>query len=130
GATWTIDNDAVSYGKLQNISATQRVLGRNTSGSGDAEEVTLSQLLDWVGSAAQGDILYRGSGGWSRLAAGTSGQILQTNGTGANPSWVTPNFTMVKKTSDEARSSTTTLTNDGALTISFSQTGVYNIRGK
>ena len=37
---------------------------------------------------AQGDILYYNGTDWVRLGAGTSGQVLQTNGTGANPSWV------------------------------------------
>ncbi len=89
GSSWTVDADAISYSKIQNISATQRVLGRNTAGAGDVEEVTLSQLLDWVGSAAQGDILYRGVAGWSPLHAGTSGQLLQTPGPGGNPLWAT-----------------------------------------
>lgn len=40
-------------------------------------------------SQANGDILYRGATNWERLAAGTSGQVLQTNGAGAAPSWVT-----------------------------------------
>jgi hypothetical protein len=35
----------------------------------------------------QGDILYRDASGLQRLGAGTSGQALITNGTGANPSW-------------------------------------------
>lgn len=90
GNTWLVDNNAITYAKMQDVSATQRVLGRNTSGSGDPEEVTFTQFLDWVGSAAQGDILYRGSSGWTRLAAGTAGQVLQTNGAAANPSWATP----------------------------------------
>jgi len=37
----------------------------------------------------QGDILYRDGSGLARLGAGTSGQALITNGTGANPSWGT-----------------------------------------
>jgi len=37
----------------------------------------------------QGDILYRDGSGLQRLGAGTSGQALITNGTGANPSWGT-----------------------------------------
>ena len=36
----------------------------------------------------QGDIVYRDGSGLARLGAGTSGQVLQTGGTGANPSWV------------------------------------------
>ena len=37
----------------------------------------------------QGDILYRDSSGLQRLGAGTSGQFLKTQGTGANPVWST-----------------------------------------
>jgi uncharacterized protein DUF5907 len=87
GGDYVIINGAVTYAKLQDISATQRLLGRNNAGPGVAQEVTLSQLLDWIGSAAQGDILYRGASSWSRLAAGTSGHFLQTLGAGANPQW-------------------------------------------
>jgi hypothetical protein len=89
--TAQLANDSVTYAKLQNISAQFRALGRNSSGAGDAEEVTLSQLLDWIGSAAQGDILYRGAATWARLAAGTAGQFLQTQGAGANPQWADNN---------------------------------------
>jgi len=35
----------------------------------------------------QGDILYRDGSGLQRLGAGTSGQVLQSGGTGANVSW-------------------------------------------
>lgn len=87
GATWTIDPGVVTYSKMQDISATARVLGRKTSGAGDAEECTLSEILDFIGSAAQGDTLYRGSSSWARLPAGTAGYVLTTGGTGADPSW-------------------------------------------
>lgn len=51
-----------------------------------------SKIMDaMVGSAvAQGDIVYRGANGWTRLGAGTLGQLLQTNGASADPSWATP----------------------------------------
>jgi hypothetical protein len=39
---------------------------------------------------AQGDILYFDGSNLVKLAAGTAGKVLQTNGSGANPSWVTP----------------------------------------
>jgi hypothetical protein len=38
-------------------------------------------------SEAQGDILYRNATVWTRLAAGTSGQVLKTQGAAANPIW-------------------------------------------
>ena len=41
-----------------------------------------------ISGLAQGDILYYNGTDWVRLGAGTSGQVLQTGGTGANPSWV------------------------------------------
>lgn len=87
GATWTIDAGVVTYAKMQDISATSRVLGRKTSGAGDTEECTLSEVLDFIGSAAQGDILYRDSAAWARLGAGTSGHFLKTQGAAANPVW-------------------------------------------
>lgn len=87
GAVWTIDNDVVTYAKMQNVSATSRILGRKTAAAGDVEECTLSEVLDMVGSAAQGDILYRGASGWTRLGAGTNGHFLKTQGAGADPVW-------------------------------------------
>ncbi len=89
GTAFSIDNDVVTYAKMQNVSATSRILGRKTAAAGDTEECTLSEVLDFVGSAAQGDILYRGASAWTRLGAGTSGQYLQTLGAGANPAWGT-----------------------------------------
>jgi hypothetical protein len=35
----TIANDAVTYAKMQNVSATDRLLGRSSAGSGDVEEI-------------------------------------------------------------------------------------------
>lgn len=85
--TADVSNDQITYAKMQNVSATSRVLGRKTAAAGDAEECTLSEVLDFIGSAAQGDILYRGASAWARLGAGTSGQFLKTQGAGANPIW-------------------------------------------
>ncbi len=47
---------------------------------------------------AQGDIVYRDGSGLAKLGAGTSGQLLQTGGSGANPSWTTVNSGKIKKT--------------------------------
>lgn len=75
-ATALIDNDAVTYAKMQNISATSRILGRRSASSGDTEECTLSEILDFVGSAARGDLLRRGISAWERLPKGTAGMSL------------------------------------------------------
>ena len=56
----------------------------------------------------QGDILYRDGSGLQRLGAGSSGQVLQTGGTGANPSWgtVSSDFVKVYATSTDSTNST------------------------
>jgi hypothetical protein len=84
----TIANDAVTNAKLANMTAST-IKARITASTGDPEDATLTQVLDLVGSAAQGDILYRGGSTWTRLGAGTSGQYLQTQGAAANPQWAT-----------------------------------------
>jgi len=55
----------------------------------------------------QGDIVYRDASGLARLGAGTSGQVLQTNGTGANPSWGTVSSDMVQVVSATGNGATT-----------------------
>ncbi len=88
GTTWTIDAQAVGYGKIQNV-ANSRILGRVTAGAGTCEELTTSQILDFV-STTQGSVLYRNATDWVALSPGASGDMLTTNGPGANPSWTTP----------------------------------------
>ena len=46
----TIANDAVTYAKMQNVSAADRLLGRDTAGAGDLEELTLTSPLSFTGS--------------------------------------------------------------------------------
>jgi len=40
-----------------------------------------------LGSDAHGDVMFYNGTDWARLAAGNSGQVLKTNGSGANPAW-------------------------------------------
>jgi len=82
----TIANTAVTYAKMQNISATQKILGRNTAGSGSTEEITVNQILSWL-STTQGAVLYYNGSSWTALSPGTSGQVLQTQGGSADPQW-------------------------------------------
>ena len=65
GATWTIDNSAVTYAKIQNVSATDRLLGRSTAGAGVVQEITCTAagraLIDDADAAAQRTTLGLGS---------------------------------------------------------------------
>lgn len=79
GTSLTISNNVVTYAKIQDVSATSRILGRITSGAGDIEELTGTQattLLDVFTDALKG--LTPASGG------GTS-NFLRADGTWAAP---------------------------------------------
>lgn len=57
-----------------------------SGGDGTLSITSASGVLDDIGST-RGQILYRGASGWAALSPGTAGQVLQTNGAGADPSW-------------------------------------------
>jgi hypothetical protein len=79
GTVWTIDTGAVTYAKLQNVSATDRILGRYSSGAGVIEEITCTSagraLLDDASASDQRTTLglaaIASSGSASDLSAGT-----------------------------------------------------------
>lgn len=60
----TIANDAVTYAKMQNVSATSRVLGRISAGAGDVEELTGANLATILGGSAGSNtqVLFNDSG--------------------------------------------------------------------
>lgn len=68
----TIANDAVTYAKMQNVSATDRLLGRSTAGAGDVEEIVCTAagraLLDDAAASNQRTTLGLGT---AALAAST-----------------------------------------------------------
>jgi hypothetical protein len=88
--TAKIAADAVTFAKIQNI-ATARALGRSSALSGDVEEITASQLLDFLGTT-QGNVAYRGASGWVVLAPGTAVQALVSGGAAANVAWGKPSY--------------------------------------
>jgi hypothetical protein len=80
-STTMLANDAVTYAKIQNVSATDRLLGRSTAGAGDVEEITCTaagrNLLDDADAAAQRTTLGLGtlatqSGTFSGTSSGTN----------------------------------------------------------
>lgn len=50
----TIGNDKVTYAKMQNVSATDKVLGRSTAGAGDIEEIPCTSAGRAILAGSQG----------------------------------------------------------------------------
>lgn len=86
-----INEKAVTYDKIQDTSADSVILGRPMfSGPGSVAELSLSDVLDFLGGEEWGNILFRGTSGWQYLAPGASGTVLTSHDVNADPSWTTP----------------------------------------
>lgn len=68
---------------------TMTVKSNITGATATPADNTVTAMLDAEMGAAQGTIAFRGATDWQGLAPST-GSILQSNGAGANPSWVSP----------------------------------------
>lgn len=91
GTAYTID-DVVSYNGSSYI-CIQASTGNLPTDTAYFEQMSSAGTNGTDGTdltttlTTQGDLIYRDGSGLQRLGAGTSGQVLQTGGTGANPSW-------------------------------------------
>ena len=56
GSPIAIANDYVTYAKIQNVSGTNKILGRDSSGAGDIEEITPANLLTMLGVETAADV--------------------------------------------------------------------------
>lgn len=85
----------------------------------------LNDLTDvTITAAARGQILYRNATGWVNLAPGTAGKILQTNGAGADPTWVdAPTSTLTTA----AKTTTYTLTNSDDVILADASSAGFTI---
>ena len=54
GATWTVDSDAITYAKIQNVVNDERILGRVSGANGVIEELTQAQVLTFLGGVEAG----------------------------------------------------------------------------
>lgn len=77
-----------SAGTLALANAANNTVKSNISGGSAAPvDNTQTAIFDSVFGSTQGSVLYRGAANWSALGPGTSGQMLQSGGAAANPSW-------------------------------------------
>ena len=89
GGTAYVVDDVVSYNGSSYVcilASTGNLPTNATYFEQMSQKGTDADLLS-IASTAQGDIYYNNGGAIARLPAGTAGDALITNGTGANPSW-------------------------------------------
>jgi hypothetical protein len=86
----TIAAGAVTYAKMQNISATSRILGRITAAAGSTEELTGANVMTIIGAAATGANGYLTSTDWNTFN-GKQAALGFTPYNSTNPSGFTSN---------------------------------------
>lgn len=127
----TIANDAVTYAKMQNVSASPRFLGRITAGAGDVEELTGTQattLLNAFTTSLQGLAPASGGGTSNFLRADGSWTVPPGAGSGTVTSVdITPPAAGITATGGPittAGAITLALANDLAALEGLSSTGI------
>lgn len=86
-ATAGIADDAVTYAKIQDVSATDKLLGRSTAGAGVIEEIACTSfartILDDADAATVRATIGAGTGTIGGSTGATDNRILRSDGTGA-----------------------------------------------
>lgn len=94
------------------------VVGNSTASAASPSGTTLTALIDRAIGTTQGQFLYRNATVWTVLNPGTSGQVLSTGGTAANPSWTTVTGTGTVTSIDVSGGSTGLSFSGGPITVS------------
>ncbi len=85
GSAW---QSADAIAQLNDVTLTSLATDNVLYWNGSAwVNVTLSALIDAAIGNTRGAILERGASGWALIAPGTSGYVLTSNGSSADPSW-------------------------------------------
>lgn len=136
GTVWTIDNDAVTYAKMQNVSAASKLLGRGSAGgSGDVEEITLGTGLSMSGTTLSvtggtGDVVGPASSTDTAVAIydGTTGKLIKDSTLLYSALGALTGLTQIQPTSSILAGTTTSTSTTAAAGLLFgASTAQYQI---
>lgn len=135
GAVWTVDPNAITYAKIQDVSATDKILGRSTAGAGDIEEIAFTSAAraladDSTADAMLGTLIAQKAISRGRLVAvgetylslpGVTMQTISTHGITANQDRYFPILVDTTMMLDQLVTEVTTLA-----VLSTLRMGIYN----
>jgi len=87
GATWTIDNDAITAAKIAANAVGASELADNAVDTAAIAANAVDGTKIALGSDAQGDIMYYNGSDYVRLAKGNASQVLKMNSGATAPEW-------------------------------------------
>lgn len=114
----------VTLAKLADL-ATKTLIGRNTASTGVPEAATVAQVLNWLGTPARGDIIRQGAANPERLALGTSGYVLASDGT--DTVWAAPKGRVLLNTLTASTSASLADTTSLTSTYKFYDLEIVNL---
>lgn len=137
GSTWTIDPQAVTYAKIQNVSATDKILGRQTAGAGSVEEITCtaaarsvlddastSAMLTTLGAVAKAGDTMTGALNWATPSTTASAATVDLGGVTSNQVIITGTTTITSFGSTAAAGTTREIRFEAALTLTHHATNL------
>jgi hypothetical protein len=113
GATAYVADDVVSYNGSSYICILASTGNLPTNATYWSLMAQSGTDITSIAGLAQGDVLYYNGTAWVRLGAGTSGQVLTTQGSGANPQWSTVSSDYVLLATTNQTSSVASVSFDG-----------------
>jgi hypothetical protein len=119
-------DDSITYAKIQNVSATDRILGRDTAGAGDVEEITPANLRTMINVEDGSNNFSHATGAGNNHipTAGAIGQFLKYDSSGTAV-WAADNNTVYVHPN---HSGEVTSTADGATVIAGNVVDEANLK--
>lgn len=119
GATAYVADDVVSYNGSSYICILASTGNLPTNATYWSLMAQSGTDITSIAGLSQGDVLYYNGTSWVRLGAGTSGQVLTTQGSGANPQWSTVSSDVVLLATQNSTSGATSVSLDGYFSATY-----------